>query len=478
MRFSDYFGLGKSQAELDFVDIPVGNDLPLFVDPYAFAIEHDPWFIECNNLVVAFFDLTLQKIRSGDDVGAKQLLLHLHEPNETHLGFSGGSPAGRGIGSRQATDLFTRLQESRARRSGLLRDLTDCELLIPGISADKISDITINIIRPHLLSYTKLQCYLLDIPTQTVSAGPCWDRTTGDWASRYADLPVLDDHMILLVPKAAVRYHPAVDHQDYYRRYVLEYLKAEHIDAGSSLVKVLKNGKRKVLRKDLEKLYPLSKDFLFQFSRDHPKVFKQYKGSLPSVAVPLNNEEIEESQPVKKPIDILRFIPELDAIPPGNADADAYHTLILGILEALFYPALHHPVKEATLHGGLKRIDIVFNNSRRRGFFSDLIALHGIKCPYVFFECKNYAADPANPELDQLAGRFSDYRGKFGILVCRTVSNAPRMLERCKTVVNDNRGFVLVLDDGDIKSLIKLRANGDFAGLTSYLDNKYRALVM
>ena len=82
-RFSDYFNLGKSQAELDFVDVPLNTDLPLFLDPYALSIEEDPWFKECNNLVVGYFQLVIDSIRENDLTSTRRLLLNLHEPNDT-----------------------------------------------------------------------------------------------------------------------------------------------------------------------------------------------------------------------------------------------------------------------------------------------------------------------------------------------------------------------------------------------------------
>jgi hypothetical protein len=56
VRVSDYFKLKKTQAELDFVDVPVKGDIRLFLDPYAFTLETDPWFVECNNLLVDYGD--------------------------------------------------------------------------------------------------------------------------------------------------------------------------------------------------------------------------------------------------------------------------------------------------------------------------------------------------------------------------------------------------------------------------------------
>lgn len=477
MRFSDYFGIEASQAELDFVDIPLETDIRLFVDPYAFSIEPDYWFAECNNLIVSYFQFVVDSIRNGDARAARGLLYNLHEPNDTHFGFSRGRPSGRGIGNVQAEQIHNRLRDSEAVQTGMLRDLSDCELVIPGVGPDKISDITINVIRSKLVEYTLTQCHLFGIQTRRVVAGAFWDPNTMRWNNRYADLPIWRERRIILVPKAAARYRMAVDHMDYYHNFVLEFHKAEHFEAGSSLVKVLKNGKRVIYKKDLKQLYPPRKDFLFRFSYEHPQVLEEYKQSLPDKTAYLQDEQIERLQEPSRPIDVQVLVGELKAIPRGNEAASTYHHFIKRALEAIFYPKLFKPVVEQEIHEGRKRIDIVFNNTTAGGFFSELNSLHHILCPYVLFECKNYSSDPGNPELDQLAGRLSPSRGMFGMLICRNVTDKDRMLKRCRDVVRDGHGYVLVLDDEDIKTLIKLKAQDNPAAIDDYLDDLFRKLV-
>jgi hypothetical protein len=97
-RFSDHFGLGKAQSQLDFVDIPVETDIPLFVDPYALHISSQDWLRECGNSVVEYFQTLIDQIRKGNKKSALELLDNFHEPNETHLGFSSSRPSGRGWG--------------------------------------------------------------------------------------------------------------------------------------------------------------------------------------------------------------------------------------------------------------------------------------------------------------------------------------------------------------------------------------------
>lgn len=74
-KFSEYFNLSKSQFELDFVDVSINSgDTPLFIDPYAISKRTDFWSIDCHNLVVGFFQNVIDKIKQGDEAGAKYMV--------------------------------------------------------------------------------------------------------------------------------------------------------------------------------------------------------------------------------------------------------------------------------------------------------------------------------------------------------------------------------------------------------------------
>lgn len=92
-RLSTFFALSNAEASLDFVDIDLSKDTPLYLDPYAIQIRHDAWSERCGDHIRSFFNELLDVLRAGDTTRATHLLSHLHEPNETHLGVSSGGRA-------------------------------------------------------------------------------------------------------------------------------------------------------------------------------------------------------------------------------------------------------------------------------------------------------------------------------------------------------------------------------------------------
>ena len=151
----------------------------------------------------------------------------------------------------------------------------------------------------------------------------------------------------------------------------------------------------------------------------------------------------------------------LKAIPGGDTHANVYHTLMVGVLEFIFFPHLTLPRKEQPIHEGRKRIDITMQNGAREGVFWWLRTARKLPCAYVAIECKNYTREVTNPELDQLSGRFSPQRGKVGILCCRQFDDRPRFIQRCKDTLGDDRGLILPLDDERILDMLTLIQYGN-----------------
>ncbi|MCL4677711.1 MAG: hypothetical protein KJ017_03850 [Alphaproteobacteria bacterium] len=458
-RFSEIYSLGLDQPQLDFVDITPEADTPLFIDPFAISIKEDEWSQRCNQHIVHFFETALGYVRAGNDSAAKQLLNGLSEPNETCLGLSRGQPAGRGVSGQQALDLYESLAHSQAAQSGLLEELAECDLFVEGIGRDKISDITTNIIRRLLIEYTQAQCDLHKITLSgNYPTGRFWDIDARQWRSEYAPLPVVGGKRIILVPKYSVRRALALNAQEYYSHHIVNFIQAEEFERGSSLVRVLRNGERRPpYKKVIKERFPFSKDFIARFSESNPNVLASYKSlysNIEGAKGTLSHDAFDET------FDEVAFatalIAELRQVPPGNDSASAFHKLMVGTLEFIFWPHLIYPQKEAEIDQGRKRIDIAYTNAALTGFFYRAHTAHDIASKMIMVECKNYSKDPANQEIDQIQGRFSINRGKLGLLVFRDVSNYELLIARCRDTVQAGRGYIIPLGDSQVIEYLEL----------------------
>ena len=128
---------------------------------------------------------------------------------------------------------------------------------------------------------------------------------------------------------------------------------------------------------------------------------------------------------------------------------------------------------EVKMEEGIKRIDIIFTNSAKNGFFFKLY--NQVKCNYPMIEVKNISHDPGNVEIDQLAGRFNDNRGNFGILVCRKIEDKKKVIERCKTYL-PNR-YIVTLSENDLVELLEFSRESMFEEIDDFIDTKLKELI-
>ncbi len=473
MRVSEYYHLNKIQAALDFVDVRLDTDTQLFIDPSVLRLLDSDWGHACRSITQGYFSQVINMIQAGDHDSAKRMLSRLGEPNETRLGFSSNRPAGRGMGASLANEMWVKLRDSAAVRSGILEDLEDTALMIDGVSSDMISDILTNLIRGQLIQYTIDMCREYGIPTESVDSGQVWGGSS--WENSYVDLPVANNAKLLLVPKALVRKSITYSSDEYYNLYILERMQEECVNRG--MVRLLKNGDvRPPTKKELKKQYGASSkarnlSFTLDGREDVLQQYRDEKARHPRKA--LSNDELtEESSSTNT--NLRSLLSTLDGILPGPEDATKYETVIKDIFQELFYPQLMYPETQTRIHDGRKRIDITYQNSAQDGFFYWLRTSYC--APYVVVECKNYTHDPENPELDQLSGRFSPSRGQFGILVCRTIEDKMLFEQRRKDTAHDSRGYMIGLDDADIVALAEV-ALSDSDDNLSLLRTKFNALV-
>ena len=190
--------------------------------------------------------------------------------------------------------------------------------------------------------------------------------------------------------------------------------------------------------------------------------------------MPLNHKQIADTTGGEKP-SWERRLQEVRAIDPGPDSADAYLRSVEALLSELFYPALVNPRREFKVHEGRKRIDIAYTNVAGEGFFHWLAPHY--PAAHVFVECKNYTRPVGNPEFDQLAGRFSPSRGRFGFLVYRGFSDKERSWNPCRDTAHDDRGWMIPLDDDDLEALVREREQAEWVVPFGFLKETFNRLI-
>jgi hypothetical protein len=453
MHVTELYRLERTQAEVDFVDVDVSTDNRIFIDPRAIRPQKGGLQEGCVACLVSFFSEVLDAIRLGLPEEVRRLMRYLGEPNETHLGFSRGRSRGRGLRGYRSDAIADKISASRAAQTGLLRDLEDTAFLVPGVDKDLLSDMTTQIIRGPLIRYTQQCCAQYGIPTHSQYGGNVWNPDTLEWEEDYdVPLPRTDDGALLLVPKSIVRHYPILDSTKYFNGYLAPYLEAEELRAQSQLVELLKDGEARVTKKRLREKYGAAKEAVVdQTLRLNRKPLERYRQAAGKItAPPLINEDIAETVGSAQ-VDFLEAYGKVEAIRPGTHGASAYHRAVADLLSAIFYPPLANFKIEDEIHGGRERIDITCDNVATAGFF-DWVN-RGYHCPIIPIECENYDRELANPEFDRLSGRFTDQRGNLGLLVCRAFEDKTLFLERCRDTSKDGRGYVIVLDDKDLRTL-------------------------
>ncbi|MCR5462642.1 MAG: hypothetical protein K6E87_06205 [bacterium] len=480
MRISELLGINKSRSELDFYDYEIDRDTYAFLDPYYISKANDSIIKICNDYIESFFDQFLLILKVDSDE-AFAIFSHLGEMNEICLGMSKGKPIGKGIGDKDRKRVFDAILKSDAYKNGLTDRLEDLRIFVEGIDKDKISDMVANLIKYPLIQYTQKQCELFGIELEEVESGYYWDKN--NWSYSYERMIVKDGRKYLLFPKNIITFSKEYDPKKYLRKYVLEKLQQVHIDEDTHLVrkKYDKNGKlvsKHVFKKDIEediliseKTQTIQKNWLSKFSKKYPDILKKFKKETISKILVYNEPlSLEEENEL---IDTL--IKGFGDIPTGNDNANKYQRYICGVLELLFYPQIRHPELETEINEGRKRIDITYSNSAETGFFFLLGNSYLITCPLIIVECKNYKDDISNPEIDQLAGRFSANRGYFGIVCCRDIDNEELLIKREQDLVRDKNEYIFHLTDEDFKNLLTIKKNGE--NIDDYLLDKFRKIL-
>lgn len=461
MKISDYFKLEVCQRELDFVDLEVNKDLPLFVNPRLILSSETPYTKSAISSIQSLFNELITLIKNGKKAEALEIIVQSEELNEIHLGFSKSTSCGRGFGKETSEKLVDSLIKSAAAQTGLIESIEDLYLFVDGVGNDRLSDLTGRAILKQLFQYTIEQCKLWNIPLQTGVASPSyWDQSLKEFKHDYIDTLVINGSVHILIPKMFVsrtnKYEAKtfVFDQDFGLHYFYEEL--------ISFAKTLKDVKRD---KNGEPIITdeLRNEFRTQMGATTNKGLASFLAQKHDSILPKFKKEIVDSSFEHLPIDDQEkadfamkadeLMKDLTSLPSGPGTCHDYEKLVQRMMGFLFCNDLALPRSQLPIEGGEQIVDIAYDRIATQGIFADLENKYKITCPIVFVECKNYSDDIGNPELAQINLRLGA-NGHFGVLCCRKLEERSRLIAKLVHNFKNTRNLIVVITDNDFLKML------------------------
>ncbi len=217
MLFSEKFNITTTNQD-DWFDPILYIDTQLFIDPCLVFDAKDKIFKNAKERVVQYFqeifEIAALSSRSKKDERHKLLLKNLlfPEAKEICLGYSKNKVEGAWSGRWFAKKILNAVYQSIDETIDCIDFFEGLWILNEWIDADRISDITYNILKQQFINYTKEVCLRHSIETKLYSIDRCFFKN-GRWHTESHELPEnpFNEWPIILVPKEFLRRLPVIN---------------------------------------------------------------------------------------------------------------------------------------------------------------------------------------------------------------------------------------------------------------------------
>ncbi len=266
MKFSELFNVKRNRND-DWFDPILEYDTKLFIDPFIIYKKGSGIFQGAHKKIINFFNESL-KVVAKADTDTKNLfykksksILVFPEVEELCLGYTVAGTSGAGSGLEFAEIMIEAIKTALARGVQNIQHLEELEILNTGIGADRISDITANILKKELIAYTQNICKKYSIPTAQIKIrNSDFDFNNQRWLSESINLPInpKNSKAILLVPQNFLDELPEINSSNFW-----DYLC---------------NYENKRLRNDFnfDISQKVDKKTIVEIARNHPDLLKKY----------------------------------------------------------------------------------------------------------------------------------------------------------------------------------------------------------
>lgn len=422
-RLNDYYGIYLSQDKVDFAIPFLDEDIPLYVDP--FRLWQSPSYQD-NGLHILLknsFNSMGKMYLEGDQVKAVELLKRISECDEVGLGNS-KSRSGKRIGDAQAKDVLNLYKVIPSVNKYGLEHPEVIQMLVNGISKDRISDIASNMLGSFLIDYTIQECRQYGIPTEKCDI-EYLDVKSMSMKKDSCELPVNPNtkQVVWFVPKRWLRKSMWLNNDDYLNHYLvslIEDMKREEID-------------------------------VVTFNRENYDVLVDYIKSKEKTAADCKNDPLFGQIPVVSAKRKLSFIKKLLTGKDDNSDKK-YEAELCPLLASMLYPHLDFAQPQSRTESGTQIRDLVFYNNTSYEFLNDMKEMFGSR--QLVVELKNVET-VTKEHINQLNRYLNPVFGAFGIIMTR---NKPKkdVIKHTIDLWSGQRKCILIMDDTDLELMVNV----------------------
>lgn len=420
-RLNDYYGIPLLQQEVDFAIPYLGEDIPLYLDPFLLWKSLSQMDRSLHVGLVQNFNALGDMWLKGDE-SAIHMLTEVSECNAVGLGNS-ASKAGHRIGESAAKEILSLFTNIPQLRENGFSHFEEIQLLVDKISRDRISDIACNLIGSFLVDYTIQNCQTYGIPMEQTTM-PIFNEQKRCMEVESVALPCdpLTHAPIWLVPKRWLRRMPWLNPNDYFTNFY----KNKHDE---------QNDRGKIL----------------MYNRLNYGIIKQYTEIKERTSKDCANDPLFTQIPILSAKRKLNSLLKLPAGKEDNADKK-YEDIVAQLLSSMLYPHLDFAQVQCRTESGAQIRDLIFYNNNSEPFFKEINETYGSK--QIVFEMKN-VAHLEREHINQLNRYLSNTFGKFGVIVTRNEPSKP-MQQNIIDLWSGQRVCILVLTDYDMQQMVQI----------------------
>lgn len=230
MFFSEYYGIDSSVVEhYGAVDISFVCDIPLFIDPMLIFNSEKEEYKKLHEEIIKYFHFLYQKACDGLSNKELKAWFEFNEVPNNWLGYSMSGNKGAALGKQYARFLYKNIRfATNTNNITKSNHIEKIMLLYEGSGKDKISDLTVNLIKGFLCSYTEefARKYLDKKYIKKFHVEKAYfNYETESFVSKEYELPYITSEKgkkeyVLLTPKDILREdEPAINRKDFLDSY-------------------------------------------------------------------------------------------------------------------------------------------------------------------------------------------------------------------------------------------------------------------